>query len=221
MSIKFGTAITRFLVAVGFAMGVVSGDAQAYSLMDVVPGGRLRMNLAMQAIVDNQPVSDAMAQWNQVGIGPGQDHAFFIGQASSTAGSCGRNQQNEVTWSANNCGLAFGSSTLAVTTTWSSSGKVVEVDVLFNNSKTWSAYSGPLKFNTNGTAINDLTRVALHELGHAAGLDHPDEAGQSVSAIMNSRISSIYTIQADDIAGAHAIIMSSSRRQRPSSLPRQ
>ena len=205
MSIKFGTAITRVLIAVGVAMGVVSGNAQSYSLMDVVPGGRLRMNLAMQAIVGNQPVSDAMAQWNQVGIGPGQDHAFFIEQAASTAGSCGRNQQNEVTWSANNCGLAFGSSTLAVTTTWSSSGKVVEVDVLFNNTKTWSAYSGPLKFNTNGTAINDLTRVALHELGHAAGLDHPDEAGQSVGAIMNSRISSIYTLQADDIAGAHAL----------------
>jgi hypothetical protein len=77
--------------------------------------------------------------------------------------------------------------------------------MLFNNTKTWSSYSGPLQFNANGTSFNDLNRVALHELGHAAGLDHPDEAGQSVSAIMNSRIGNTYTLQADDIAGAHAI----------------
>ena len=205
MSFKRGNAFSRFLVTAGVAMGLVSGATQAYSLMGVVPGGRLTMNLAMQAIIGNQPVSDAMARWNQVGIGSGQDHAFFVGQVSGTAGTCGRNQLNEVTWSATNCGLAFGSSTLAVTSTWSSSGKVIEVDMLFNNTKNWSSYSGPLKYNANGTSINDLNRVALHELGHAAGLDHPDEAGQSVSAIMNSRISDIYTLQADDIAGAHAI----------------
>lgn len=207
MSAVLRKALTRLLVAAGMSMVMAlgSGAAHAFALMGTSPGGPLTMNLAMQALVGNQPVSDAMGQWNQIGIGPGQDHAFFIARASGTSGSCGRNQQNEVTWSGTNCGLAFGGSTLAVTTTWSSGGKVIEVDVLFNNTKTWSSYSGPVRFNANGTSLNDLNRVALHELGHAAGLDHPDEAGQTVSAVMNSRISNTDTLQADDIAGAHAI----------------
>ena len=36
-------------------------------------------------------------------------------------------------------------------------------------------------------------------------LGHPDGAGQSVSAIMNSRISDLDTVQADDISGLRAI----------------
>ena len=197
--------VRRLLVAAGLAIALVAGSVQAYVLMGTSPGGRLTMHLAMQALIGNQPVSIGMDQWNQVGIGPGQDHAFFVAQTGGTSGSCGRNQANEVTWSGTDCGLAFGSSTLAVTTTWSSAGKVIEVDMLFNNTKSWSSYSGPLKYNANGTSINDLNRIALHELGHAAGLDHPDDAKQTVSSVMNSRISDTYTLQADDIAGAHAI----------------
>ena len=196
---------SRMVAATALAFILGTGTADAFSLMNTSPGGRLTMNLAMQALIGNQPVSNSMAQWNQVGIGPGQDHAFFISQTAGTSGSCGRNQANEVTWSATDCGLAFGSSTLAVTTTWSSAGKVIEVDMLFNNAKSWSSYNGPLMFNANGTSINDLNRVALHELGHAAGLDHPDDAGQSVASIMNSREGNTYTLQADDIAGARAI----------------
>ena len=199
------SVLARLLFASGLMVMLIASSAEAYRIMDTSPGGRLTLNLAMQSNIGNQPVSDALAQWNQVGIGPGQDHAFFASKTGGTSGSCGYNLANEVTWSDSNCGLAFGSSTLAVTITWSSAGKVVEVDVLFNNTKSWSTYSGPLKYNSNGTAINDLNRVALHELGHAAGLDHPDEAGQSVNSIMNSRISNTYTLQADDFAGAHAI----------------
>ena len=48
------------------------------------------------------------------------------------------------------------------------------------------------------------TRLLIHELGHVVGLDHPDEAGQNVQAIMNSRV--IHeTLQPDDIAGIQAL----------------
>ena len=215
MSAVRSNAFARWLLATGVTLALVTGPASAYVLSSTSPGSRLTMNLAMQSLIGNQPVIDGIAQWNQAGIGPGQDHAFFVGLVAGTGGTCGLNQKNEVTWSATDCGLAFGTSTLAVTSTWSSAGKVVEVDMLFNNTKTWSTYSGPLIFNANGTSLNDLNRVALHELGHAAGLEHPDQAGQTVSAIMNSRISNTYTLQADDIAGAHAIAWQSTSTGTP------
>jgi hypothetical protein len=46
------------------------------------------------------------------------------------------------------------------------------------------------------TSSFDLHRIALHELGHVLGLDHPDEHGQTVDAIMNANISDlIYTLR--------------------------
>ena len=46
--------------------------------------------------------------------------------------------------------------------------------------------------------------LLLHELGHVVGLDHPDEYGQNVDAVMNSRI--IHdSLQPDDIAGIQAL----------------
>ena len=51
----------------------------------------------------------------------------------------------------------------------------------------------------------DLHRVAIHEFGHFWGLDHPDERGQTVPAIMNSAVSSIDRLQPDDINGITAL----------------
>ena len=71
---------------------------------------------------------------------------------------------------------------------------------LFNSAYTWDSYRGPLN-----PSILDFRRVAIHEFGHTLGLDHPDQDGQHVTAIMNSHIGDVDTVQADDIAGAEAL----------------
>jgi hypothetical protein len=75
-----------------------------------------------------------------------------------------------------------------------------ETDTIFNTFYQWDSYRGNLRPN-----VMDFRRVAIHEFGHTLGLDHPDEHGQHVSAIMNSTISNLDTVQADDIAGVRSL----------------
>ena len=58
-----------------------------------------------------------------------------------------------------------------------------------------------MQFNSQGKCVCDIQRIFLHELGHALGLNHPDGAGQTVAAIMNSVVSNLYQLTADDEAG--------------------
>ena len=78
-------------------------------------------------------------------------------------------------------------------------GELVEADVIFDSGVDWGIYEGPYR----GTVV-DFYRLALHEFGHVFGSDHPDEHGQVVQAIMNSRVV-VERLQADDIAGIRAI----------------
>ena len=87
----------------------------------------------------------------------------------------------------------------------SSGDGVIEADVLFNRNQSFDSYRGPLRFGSNRLAIGDIRRVLIHELGHALGLDHPDDHGQHVDAIMNSMTSNRETLSSDDVAGAQAL----------------
>ena len=99
-------------------------------------------------------------------------------------------------------GESFGPNTLAITTRWTIGGSQrVEADVVFNTAFQWSSYRGNLR-SSNGRDVWDIVRVALHELGHVLGLDHPDDYGQRVEALMNSTIGNRDSLTADDIAGA-------------------
>ena len=97
-------------------------------------------------------------------------------------------------------GEDFGSGVLAVTLLDFRGTVLEQTDTIFNSSFSWDSYRGPTR-----PGLIDFRRVALHEFGHTLGLDHPDQAGQTVLALMNSQISDLDTLQADDIAGAEAI----------------
>ena len=99
------------------------------------------------------------------------------------------------------CGNNLGDEVLAITLRLQFPGSFgfsnfKEADIVFNSSFNWDVFTGPTRFNSS-----DFRRVALHELGHAIGLDHENMQ----QAIMGPQISSLDALTADDIAGANQL----------------
>ena len=143
----------------------------------------------------NDSAADALATWNQHLV-----HLKFRWLLGSILPPSETDADNSVFFASNVYGDTFGTNVLAITLISSRGSVVTETDVIFNTAETWDSYRGPQQGD-----VFDFHRVALHEFGHVIGLDHPDQAGQKVSALMNSRIGSLDSLTADDIAGAHAL----------------
>jgi len=137
----------------------------------------------------------ALAAWNQA-----ITRLQFRVARDSTAARGDGNGVSNVFFANDIYGMAFDDSVVAVTTSWSRRSRRTEADVIFNGTRTWDSYEGPLK-----RGVMDFHRVALHEFGHVLGLDHPDERGQAIAAIMNSHLSRLDSLTNDDIAGAQEL----------------
>jgi hypothetical protein len=150
----------------------------------------------------NASAESALGLWNQVWNG-----VSFQAVRNSTADIANPNGINNVSFDDDVFGEPFGEETLAIAQYWyrPSDNRFTEADVVFNAAFSWNSYRGNLRNASGGGRLWDLHRVALHEFGHVLGLNHPDDAGQSVTAIMNSRISNTDSLQSDDIGGVRAI----------------
>lgn len=159
------------------------------------------------ALLDGSPSFDAavigaMNTWNSE-----IDFVKLWPVADSSVRRRDGDQVNHVFFDRSHYGEPFLSFELAVTTRWfrtSDPTARVESDVVFNNTVQWNSYRGPVR-TVDGRETFDIVRVALHELGHVLGLDHPDEHGQEVAALMNSTIRNRDALTADDIAGARSM----------------
>jgi hypothetical protein len=142
-----------------------------------------------------QVAQSALAIWN-----PYLLHLKFSPKVNSPVPPAGDDEEMSVFFSNTIFGDHFDSSTLAITLLNSRNGVLEETDTIFNNVYNWDSYRGVLR-----RGIEDFRRVAIHEFGHTLGLDHPDEHGQTVVAIMNSHEGNIDTVQADDVAGVRSL----------------
>ena len=146
----------------------------------------------------NESAADALSAWNNY-----MAHMQFVPNIGSRLAPSDNDDNNSVFFASNIYGDPFGSRVIAIALISSRGTVFMEADVIFNSHENWDSYRGSLQ---QGTL--DFHRVALHEFGHVLGLDHPDEDGQHVVAVMNSVTNYVDALQADDIAGAQSIYSS-------------
>ena len=190
------------LILLVLSVAVVSATSvNAYVLFDFRwPSATTTFNVDIPGAdgLWNTAFEQAMGRWNAATIFDFRIRRDTLEDLCDTG-----NSENGAGFVSDVCGEAFGENTLATTKLWGRGDLLTQSDILFNNARSWNVYDGPYRTGS-WTGVVDFRRVAVHELGHALGLNHEDD----VPAIMVTSISRGDTIvapQADDIAGVDAL----------------
>jgi hypothetical protein len=140
----------------------------------------------------------AMQEWSDV-----SSNFQFVDGGDVGGGQNNSDGVNNMVFADRAGGDAFGDDVLAVTFSRQTlDGSTLESDIVFNNTVTWNAYDGPLRVDGGGSPVFDFRRVALHELGHVLGLNHPDDAcDQDVVSVMNAQTTDTDHLTNDDRNG--------------------
>jgi hypothetical protein len=157
-------------------------------------GATLQVGLGTSSF--NQAALTAANDWNAVGAAFQYTVQFTAGPSTIPCNTCGPQNYNPVFFDDTVCGSGFGDIVAQANICWDQNNNMINGPVFVNSTKSWAVYDGPYT-----PPVNDLHRVLLHEFGHVLGLDHPDQLGQTVAAIMNTNESGTDTLQADDRAG--------------------
>ena len=168
------------------------------------PGGETEFYFALEGTSGtgrlwNTAFSEALLDWNGA-----TDFNYILRQESRDP--CVRDYLNGVDFREDVCGTEFGEQTLAVTLISTQiqllgPPKIIEADIVVNQGVPLDIFDGNLQqFGARFDGI-DFRRIALHELGHALGLDHE----LSASAIMAATVSNLDRLTEDDIAGVNTL----------------
>jgi hypothetical protein len=194
------------------AMGLVfSAYLHAYNTQTspLWPSGNVTLNIQLGPLTNGSlldgstswadPIEAAINEWNQhLGL------TQLRGVRDGNAPHARLNGVNTIVFSDSIQGAPWTGRTIAYSVYWWQNGRRTETDIMFKTPGVdWNSYRGSQRGITY-----DIRRFALHELGHSVGLDHPDDIGQNVTAIMNSTLGNPDALQPDDLAGIRLLYAS-------------